>query len=178
MSGLPEIARGSWNNAAIIAGLNGVGTHPTDTRSRSVISLSGPNLYTVVGNRCTCKNFKAQNICAHSIAQSRGELVQYRSTIVATRHRQYRKPRSGKITFTAKPERVFFHLNVTYCCRAENVLVTSDKLDIPDKLEIQECHLLKDLKEFTLDCCFASEEIWMSTVKGGGALRAPLTSKI
>ena len=79
MSGLPEIARGSWNKAAIIAGLNDVGTHPTDTRSRSVISLSGPNLYTVVGNRCTCKNFKAQNLCAHSIAaaHSRGELVQF-----------------------------------------------------------------------------------------------------
>ena len=63
----------------IIIGLNGVGTHPTDTRSRSVISLSGPNLYTVVGNRCTCKNLKAQNPCAHSIAaaHSRGELVQF-----------------------------------------------------------------------------------------------------
>ena len=70
-SGLPEFARGSWNNANKILDLEGIVPFPNDTSKKIVISLSRPISYTVKisGTKFTCSEcpcFTDCGLCAHT----------------------------------------------------------------------------------------------------------------
>ena len=177
-------------------------THPTETRSRSEISLSGPNLlYTVVGHRCTCKNFKAQNLCAHSIAaaHSRGELVQFVIGYRAPTVDQLVQlpPHSGKKPGASNRKRIpmskrtpldrgYFGRQLEMSIWASHIVVgrrtflshltnghsrQARNSGMPPAQGSERVHarLLFHIGEKKMVL-----SIWLSTVKGEGALRAPL----
>lgn len=73
LTGLPEMMKGSWENAKRILQRDGIGPAPGTKNACVVISLTGNNYHTVhltKGNpdRCDCKRYSETKMCAHSIA--------------------------------------------------------------------------------------------------------------
>lgn len=83
-SGLPEFARGSWNNANKILELEGIVPFPNDPSKKIVTSLSRPISHTVKisGKKFTCSEcprFTDRGLCTHTlaVASELGNLAEY-----------------------------------------------------------------------------------------------------
>ena len=83
LSGLPEMYRGSWNNAAQIINLDATYQHPIIPGVFTSISLTTTSIHTIEDNTCTCEGYQHRNLCAHllAVAYKEGRLLSMLSNV-------------------------------------------------------------------------------------------------